>query len=98
MNVQLNLSFDKIQTALLNYNTENNGEMIEQNFKCPEKFDGLKRFGESFSFPLILVFEEGPKNIMNFNGPNHSYAKTDICLSAFEGENGEIMAGKILLQ
>ena len=70
--------------------------MIEQNFKCPEKLIGFQRYGKWFSSPPILEFEEGPNNTLHFDEFSRQAAKNQICLSAYDGENGEMLAGIIL--
>ena len=46
--------------------------MLEQNFKCPEKLNGLKSYREATGSSPILEFEEGLNNRLHMDGTNKS--------------------------
>ena len=68
--------------------------MIGQNFRCPENFLGYKGFLDIGLNPPVLEFEEGSSiTLHDMEYGANPYAKTEICLAAFEGENSEVLAG-----
>ena len=68
--------------------------MIGQNFRCPENFLGYQGFVERGFNPPVLEFEEGPSiTLHDMDYGSFPYAKDEICIAAFQGENSEVLTG-----